>query len=110
MTDELKMEIPTLSLGDEPKAEAVAEAPAPVREVNIEDKIELTEEEKRASTIGYYAEQANGWGLLDTGTGSMDKVHVKDGKLTTGGMGIMTAYVYICGRCYEVKDTTLVEV
>ena len=74
------------------------------------NKNALTEEEKRSSTIGYYPEQANGYGLLDTGTGSMDKVHVKDGKLTTGGMGIMTAYVYICGRCYEVKDTVLVEV
>lgn len=47
MTDELKMEVPTLSLGDEPKAEAAAEAPAPVREVKIEDKIELTPEEQK---------------------------------------------------------------
>ena len=50
MTDELKMEIPTLTLGDEPKAEAAAaaaEAPAPVKEIKIEDKIQLTEEEQK---------------------------------------------------------------
>jgi len=47
MTDELKMEVPTLSLGEEPQAEAAAEAPAPVKEVNIEDKIQLTPEEQK---------------------------------------------------------------
>ena len=47
MTDELKMEMPTLTLGDEPKAEAAAEAPAPVKTVNIEDKIQLTPEEQK---------------------------------------------------------------
>lgn len=49
MTEELIMEVPTLSLGDEPTAEAVAvePEPVPVKEVNIEDKIELTEEEKK---------------------------------------------------------------
>ena len=28
----------------------------------------LSDEEKRATTVGYYPEQANGYGLLDTGT------------------------------------------
>ncbi len=54
MSDELKMEVPTLTLGGEPEAEAagagaaaVAAAPAPLKEINIEDKIELTPEEKK---------------------------------------------------------------
>ena len=47
MSDELKLEVPTLTIGDEPKAEAAAE-PAAVQEVNIEDKIELTLEEQKA--------------------------------------------------------------
>ena len=47
MSDELKLEVPTLTIGDEPKAEAAAE-PAAVQEVNIEDKIELTMEEQKA--------------------------------------------------------------
>ena len=47
MSDELKLEVPPLTIGDEPKAEAAAE-PAAVQEVNIEDKIELTLEEQKA--------------------------------------------------------------
>lgn len=47
MSDELKLEVPTLTIGDEPKAENTEE-PAPVQEVNIEDKIELTPEEQKA--------------------------------------------------------------
>ena len=47
MSDELKLEVPTLTIGDEPKAEAAAE-PAAVQEVNNEDKIELTLEEQKA--------------------------------------------------------------
>lgn len=56
MSDELKMEIPTLTLGDTPKDEAadagtgivaVEAEPAPLKEIDIEDKIELTPEEKK---------------------------------------------------------------
>ena len=47
MSDELKLEVPTLTIGDEPKAENTEE-PAPVQEVNIEDKIELTPEDQKA--------------------------------------------------------------
>lgn len=56
MSDELKMEIPTLTLGDTPKDEAaeagtgivtVETQPAPLKEIDIEDKIELTPEEKK---------------------------------------------------------------
>ena len=52
MSDELKMEVPTLTLGGEPEAEAAgagaaAVAPAPLKEIDIEDKIELTPEEKK---------------------------------------------------------------
>ena len=46
MSDELKMEVPTLTLGDEPKVEE-APAPAPIQEIDIEDKIELTPEEQK---------------------------------------------------------------
>lgn len=52
MTDELKLEVPTLTIGDvaEAAAEApapVEEAPAPVKEIPIEDRIELTPEEQK---------------------------------------------------------------
>ena len=69
----------------------------------------LSEEEKRATTIGYYPEQANGYGLLDTGTGSLDKVKIKDGKLVNCDCGIMYALVSMAGRTYHGKGTTLVE-
>ncbi|MBQ1228649.1 MAG: toxic anion resistance protein [Firmicutes bacterium] len=50
--DELKLEVPTLTIGDvaEAAAEApapAAEAPAPVKEIPIEDRIELTPEEQK---------------------------------------------------------------
>ena len=68
----------------------------------------LTEEEKRATTVGYYPEQANGWGLLDTGTGSLDKVEIRKGKLVQGGMGEAFALCIIAGKSYEVKNDTLI--
>ena len=68
----------------------------------------LTEEEKRATTVGYYPEQANGWGLLDTGTGSLDKVEIRKGKLVQDGMGEAFALCIIAGKSYEVKKDTLI--
>lgn len=77
---------------------------------------ELTEAEKRATSVGYYPEQANGFGLLDTGTGIMEKVHVAGGLLDypvnevrEDGSTNMLAFVYICGRRYEVKGRAMVE-
>ena len=75
---------------------------------------EITDEDRRATTVGYYPEQASGYGLMDTGTGSMEKVHVVNGKLAhpvnrvlpDGGTD-MAAYVIICGRTYEVFGDTL---
>jgi len=69
----------------------------------------LTEEEIRGTTIGAYPEMANGWGLLDTGTGSLDKVEIRDGKLAGGGIGRMHGLLYIAGRTYQVDDDTLVD-
>lgn len=69
----------------------------------------ITEEEKRATTIGYYPDQTNGYGLLDTGTGTMDKVRVKDGRLVNCDMGESYALLIIAGRTYRVKGTVLVE-
>ena len=77
---------------------------------------ELTEEDLRATTVGHYPDMANGYGLLDSGTGSMEKVHVTNGVLDhavntvlPGGGTSMTAYVHICGKTYEVFGDTLGE-
>ena len=69
----------------------------------------LTEEEKRGTTVGYYPDQANGWGLLDSGTGTLDKVQVESGKLIGCDMGEAYALCFIGGKAYEVKGTVLVE-
>ncbi len=77
----------------------------------------LTETEIRNTTIGAYPDMANGWGLLDTGTGTLDKVHVTAGKLDYAvnevkedGSTSMTAYVLIVGKQYEVFCDRLGEV
>lgn len=75
----------------------------------------LTAEEIAATVGGPGPEDADGWGLLDTGTGSLDKVHVEHGVLTGGainqvredGSTTMTAYVHIGGYTYEVYGDTL---
>ena len=69
----------------------------------------LTEEEKRATTIGCYPDQANGYGLLDTGTGTLDKVRCESGHLVGCDMGESYALYIIAGRTYRVKGTELVD-
>ena len=73
------------------------------------NKNKLTEEEKRATLVGYYPDQANGWGLMDHGVGDMEKVHVVGGKTVDVNMGEEYALVYIAGHKYELKGDTLVE-
>lgn len=79
-------------------------------------KNELTEEDRRETTVGYYPEQAHGWGLLDTGTGSLDKVHIVGGRLDHAVNEVldlpdkptnMLAYVTICGQVYAVLEDKL---
>lgn len=76
---------------------------------------EITEKERRETVVGYYPEQASGYGLLDTGTGSMEKVRVAGGRLERpvneiqpGGTN-MAAYIIICDKTYEVFGDTLRE-
>ena len=78
---------------------------------------EITDKDRRETVIGYFPEQANGWGLLDTGTGTLDKVHVVDGRLDHAVNEVlpdrrtnMTAYVTVCGKVYEVLGDRLAEV
>lgn len=77
----------------------------------------LLTEAEIAATHAETAETAGGYGLLDTGTGSLDKVHVVDGKVDGGainevqpdGSTNMPAYVHIGGKKYEVRGDTLSE-
>ena len=69
----------------------------------------LTEEEMRATTIGHFPDQANGYGLLDSGTGTLDKVRCENGHLVGCDCGESYALYIIAGRIYQVKGTVLVE-
>lgn len=80
------------------------------------DKNRLTEEDRSVTVVGYTPDKANGYGLLDTGTGSLDKVHVTDGVLDHAvntvledGSVSMLADVLICGKVYAVRGAQLVE-
>lgn len=73
------------------------------------DRNKLTEEEKRSTTVGYYPNQANGYGLMDHGVGCLEKVHVVNGKTPDVNMGAETAFVYIAGKCYNLVGDTLTE-
>lgn len=69
----------------------------------------LTEEEIRKTTVGTYPDMANGFGLLDTGTGTLDKVEVRDGRLVNCALGIMPGMIVIAGRTYYVHGSTLTD-
>lgn len=49
-----------------------------------------------------------GWGLLDTGTGYLDPVLVKDMELQNADCGEMVAFCFLQGKMYEVHSTKLV--
>lgn len=76
----------------------------------------FTPEDMLGAHVGDTPEEANGYGLLDTGTGSMEKVRVTDGKLDEAinqvmpdGTTNMLAYVIIGPKRYEVKGDTLAD-
>ncbi len=73
------------------------------------DRNKLTEEEKRATTVGYYPDQANGYGLMDHGVGCMEKVHVVNGRTVDVDMGQEAAYVYMAGKRYRLRGDVLTE-
>ena len=57
-----------------------------------------------------------GWGLLDTGTGTLDKVEIRGGRLSQpvnevlpDGSVNMPAFVLAAGRRYAVRGDTLAE-
>lgn len=67
----------------------------------------LTAADIAATKVGATPAEANGYGLLDSGTGSMEKVHVVNGKLVNCDMGESYALVLIGGKVYHVKGAAL---
>lgn len=69
----------------------------------------LTQSEIEETITGETPAEACGMGLLDTGTGSLDKVLVEDGKLVDNDCGDMRALVLIGGKTYRVQGDTLTD-
>lgn len=53
---------------------------------------------------------ADGWGLLDTGTGSLDPVQVKNMELVNADCGEMEALCILNGKMYAVHGKKLSEI
>lgn len=51
-----------------------------------------------------------GWGLLDTGTGSLDPVQVKGNELVDTDCGEMAAFVLLDGKWHEVKGRKVMDI
>ena len=48
-------------------------------------------------------------GILDHGVGSLEKVHVVNGRTVDVDMGQGTAYVYMAGKRYRLRGDVLTE-
>ena len=73
------------------------------------DRNVITPEELAETRVGVTPDEANGYGLMEHGAGSLEKVHVVNGKTVDVNMGEEYALVYIAGHKYQLKGDTLVE-
>ena len=73
------------------------------------DRNVITPEELAETRVGVTPDEANGYGLMEHGAGSLEKVHVVDGRTVDVDMGQETAYVYITGRKYRLRGDMLTE-
>lgn len=83
-----------------------------------EKTLEETNAALEANGAGYHLnpekntihpDEVDRFGLLDTGTGSLDKVEIKDGKVLGFDAGDMPAFVLFDGKTYRVHADTLFE-
>ena len=66
-------------------------------------------QELAETRVGETPDEANGWGILDHGVGSLEKVHVVNGRTVDVDMGQETAYVYMAGKRYRLRGDVLTE-
>lgn len=79
------------------------EANAALYEVRAGFHLDPTRNEIKPEEVGHF-------GLLDTGTTTMDKVEVKDGELVNADCGEMVAFCHLGGKTYAVKGKKLEEI
>ena len=80
----------------------------------LEEHLTLTDSmsvsrELLETRAGETPDEANGWGILDHGVGSLEKVHVVNGRTVDVDMGQGTAYVYMAGKRYRLRGDVLTE-
>ena len=69
----------------------------------------ITEDEYAETSLGLFPPTTvNGYGLMETGTGSLDKVEIRAGRLVNGGIGDMPGAVFVDGVRFEISDDKLV--
>ena len=78
------------------------ETNAALKEAGANFHLDPTRNEIKPEEIGHY-------GLLDTGTGSFDKVKVEDGHLVNADCGEMYALCILGDKVYKVDGTKLSE-
>ena len=66
-------------------------------------------QELAETRVGETPDEANGWGILDHGVGSLEKVHVVNGRTVDVDMGQEAAYVYIAGHKYRLRGDVLTD-
>ena len=79
------------------------ETNAALYEIRAGFHLDPTRNEIKPEEVGHF-------GLLDTGTTTLDKVEVKDGALVNADCGEMVAFCYLAGKTYAVKGKKLEEV
>lgn len=73
------------------------------------EKNKITTEEQAETSLGLFPPATvNGFGLLDTGTGTLDKVEVRAGQLANMDCGEMYALLYIGGEMFKIEGKKLV--
>ena len=65
--------------------------------------------DRAETTVGDTPDQANGWGLMDHGFSTLEKVRVENGHTLNVDMGGELAYVFMDGKQYTLVGTRLTE-
>lgn len=76
------------------------ETNAALKELGVIFHLDPTRNEIKPEEVGHY-------GLLDTGTGTLDKVKIEDGRMTNADCGNSHALCHFNGKLYMVEGTVL---